>query len=220
MVPGLTAASSKKRSRLFRFGFFAILLLVVAGVFIFRSAGRWLIVSDPLSPADAIVVLNGALPYRAMEAGELYRQGLAPEIWITRSREPFALYESLGVPLVTEDAYSADVVEHFGAPAASILILDPPIVNTADEVRDISAELQRRHLSRVIIVTSPQHTRRVRALWRRLAAHGLVAMVHPAPQDPFDASHWWRTTRDVFAVFREFLGLLNVWTGLHVLPAD
>jgi uncharacterized SAM-binding protein YcdF (DUF218 family) len=220
MVSGLSGVSTKERPRLLRFGILCILLLAVAGVFLFREVGRWLVVSDELSPADAIVILNGASPYRAIEAGELCRQGLAPEVWITRSREPFALYESLGVQYKPKDSYSAEIVEHFGAPHASILILEPPIVNTADEMRDISAELRRRHLSRVIIVTSPQHTRRVRALWRRLAAPGLVAMVHPAPCDPFDAPHWWHTTRDSFAVIRELFGLLNAWTGLHILPAE
>ncbi len=43
-------------------------------------------------------------------------------------------------------------------------------------------------------------------------------MVHAAHDDPFDADHWWRNTRDVFAVVRETLGLVNAWAGLPVPP--
>ena len=42
--------------------------------------------------------------------------------------------------------------------------------------------------------------------------------VHAAHDDPFDADHWWRNTRDVFSVVRETLGLVNAWAGLPVPP--
>jgi hypothetical protein len=67
-------------------------------------------------------------------------------------------------------------------------------------------------------VTSPQHTRRVKALWNRLADKNLTAIVRAAPDDPFDAEHWWRNTRDALFVVREVLGLMNVWAGLPVRP--
>jgi hypothetical protein len=58
----------------------------------------------------------------------------------------------------------------------------------------------------------------VRALWNKIAGGDLRLVVHIAPQDPFDADHWWRNTRDTFEVIREYLGLLNVWLGLPVRP--
>ncbi len=53
-----------------------VAVLVVAGFFlsgpVLRSVGRWLIVSEPLSPADAIVVLAGGTPGREREAAQLF----------------------------------------------------------------------------------------------------------------------------------------------------
>jgi hypothetical protein len=72
--------------------------------------------------------------------------------------------------------------------------------------------------SKVIIVTSPEHTRRVRALWRRLAGANQRAIVRASSEDPFDRDHWWRNTRDAYAVVRELLGLANAWAGLPVKP--
>ena len=47
-----------------------------------------LVVDDSLAQASAIVVLGGELPFRAMEAADLYTQSWAPEIWLTRARAP------------------------------------------------------------------------------------------------------------------------------------
>jgi hypothetical protein len=55
-------------------------------------------------------------------------------------------------------------------------------------------------------------------LWRHLAGEDLRAIVRAAPEDPFDADHWWRNTRDALSVVRELLGLMNVWAGLPVRP--
>jgi hypothetical protein len=92
------------------------------------------------------------------------------------------------------------------------------IANTQDEVEEIAREMRRDGMHTVINVTSPQHTRRVKALWRKLVGDDPRLIVRAAPGDPFDADHWWRNTQDVLAVVREFLGLLNVWSGLPVRP--
>ena len=105
-----------------------------------------------------------------------------------------------------------------GVPDTAIRILPDSVINTEQEVQEAAREMQRSGKSRIIIVTSPEHTRRVKALWRKLAGDQLSMMVHPAHDDPFDADHWWRNTRDVFSVVRETLGLVNAWAGLPVPP--
>ena len=81
-------------------------------------------------------------------------------------------------------------------------------------VRQMRAE----NKATAIIVTSPQHTRRIRALWNRLAGAQPQMVARAAWQDNFDAKHWWGNTRDTFAVVREIMGLLNVWLGFPVQP--
>ena len=103
-------------------------------------------------------------------------------------------------------------------PDADVRIFPQPIVNTEEEIEEICGQMRRDGKTSAMIVTSPQHTRRVRALWRKIAGSDLRLIVRGAPQDPFDANHWWRTTHDTFAVVREILGLLNVWVGLPVRP--
>ena len=126
--------------------------------------------------------------------------------------------ESEGIHYLGEEDYNQDVLEHEGVPDAEVHIYPQPIVNTEDEIREISAQMRRDGKTSAIVVTSPQHTRRVRALWKKLAGNDLRLIVHGAPEDPFDADHWWRDTHDTFAVVREYLGLLNAWLGLPVRP--
>jgi uncharacterized SAM-binding protein YcdF (DUF218 family) len=192
-------------------------VLALAG-WAFLGAGAFLVVSDPLRPARAVVVLAGQLPFRAMEAAALQRQGLAPEVWLTRnapSDQELAL-SGLGIELPGEHTYSRQVLQKLGVAASAIRVLEPLTVNTADEVRAVARELDAVGGTRVIVVTSKYHTRRVRMLWRRLVGGRLEAVVRHARQDPFEPGRWWRSTPDALAVTRECFGLLNAVAGFPI----
>lgn len=195
----------------------AILVFLAIGAFF--GVGRWLVVEDSLQPAQSIVVLSGRMPVRAMEAAKLYRGGYAPEIWLTRSEQPGAALKAMDITYVGEEFYNLRVLVHEGVPPEAIRVLSTPIVNTVDEVEAIGAEMRPEGNKPVIIVTSKTHTRRVRALWRKLAGSQGRAIVRGASGDSFDPAHWWRNTRDALDVAREILGLLNAWTGLLMRPA-
>lgn len=180
----------------------------------FFGVGRWLVVEDPIGKARAIAVLSGGMPVRALAAAKLYRQGYAPEVWLTRTSEPGTSLKAMGIPFEGEEVYSTRVLIHEGVPAEAIRVLETPIFNTADEMRVISKALQREKDHSVILVTSKPHTRRVRLLWRKLAAGDCRAIVRPASEDPFDPRHWWRSSSDALDVVREILGIMNAWAGL------
>jgi uncharacterized SAM-binding protein YcdF (DUF218 family) len=200
-------------------GFFAILAaLVVIGIVVFRNAGHWLVREDPLGKADVIVVLSGGLPFRAEGAASVFKSGYAPAVWVSRPDGPQEELAALGIHFVGEEEYNREILVNEGVPNSAIQIFPDAIANTQEEVEEISREMRRDGKHTVIFVTSPQHTRRVKALWRKLVGDDPRLIVRAAPDDPFDADHWWRNTKDVLAVVRESLGLLNVWSGLPVRP--
>ena len=199
--------------------FLAILaLLVVMGAEVFRNVGHWLVREDTLSKADVIVVLSGELPFRAEGAASVFKSGYAPAVWVSRPEGPQQELAALGIHFVGEEEYNREILVQQGVPGAAIRIFPDTIVNTQDEVEEISQDMRREGKHTVIIVTSPQHTRRVKALWRKLVGEDPRVIVRAAWGDRFDADHWWRTTADVLAVVRESMGLLNVWAGLPVKP--
>ena len=199
----------------------ALVLLILLGSFLALVAfaawrlGGWLVVSDPLKPARAVVVLNGSMPFRAMEAAKIYGQGWAPEVWVTRNAHPSgtAALTRLGIKVLEEDFYSVEVLEKMGVPPQSIRVLAEPARNTEEEERVVAKELQSVGGGRIIIVTSKPHTRRAKAIWRALVGDTPEVIVRGSTDEPYDASHWWLSTDDAAAVGHEFFGLLNVWSG-------
>jgi hypothetical protein len=212
-----TTPPKPRRTRRMLLGIAAILL--TAGTFLLY-VGRWLVVEDPLEKAQAIVVLSGRMPLRALEAAKLYRNGYAPKIWLTHSTEPGATLGAMGISYTGEDAYNLQVLTHEGVPADAIRVLEPPIVNTADELEAVSAALTQEKDKTVIIVTTKVHTRRVRILWHRIAKGRGQAIVRAASDDPFVPGRWWRTTGDALDVVREFLGVLNAAAGMPLRPSN
>lgn len=189
-------------------------LAILLSMVFLLNVGRWLVVEDPLAKAQAIVVLSGRLPTRALAAAQLYRDGFAPEVWLTHSAQPGESLAALDIPYDGEDVYNARVLSHEGVPIQAIHVLPDPIVNTADEMAVIADALPPDKTGVVIIVTTKAHTRRTRELWRRIAKDRGRAIIRAAPNDPFDPAHWWRTSGDALDVVRECLGLLNAWAGL------
>ena len=200
---------------------FAIVLLIACAVIavLFLNVGRWLVVEDPLEKANAIAVLSGRMPMRALEAARLYQAGWAQQIWLTHPNEPTASLAALDIDEPGEDALNTRVLQHGGVSPADIHTLAPAIGNTIDEVHAIAAEAEKEKAAVVIIVTTKAHTRRVHALWRKYANSSTRIVVRTPVDDAFDPVHWWRSTTDVLDVVRETLGMINVWIGMPLRPS-
>src|SRR5260370_6821289 len=124
-----------------------------------------------------------------MEAANLYREGYAPEIWLTHSTEPGKTLEKMSIPFAGEDYYNKFVLIHEGVPAEAIHVLDRPIVNTADEIRAAAAALKPGKDAAVILVTTKAHTRRVRLLWPSLPPRHPPAIAPPPSPAPSPPRH-------------------------------
>ncbi len=183
-----------------------------------KAAGTWLVVADPLQSARSVVVFGGQVPFRAMEAAAVYKQGWTGEVWLTRGRiqEDDLALAKLGIDRTAEHEYSRQVLERLGVPSDAIRVLPERTVNTADEVRAVARELKATGGGRVILVTSKYHARRVKVIWHALVGSRPEAIVRYTPDDPFEPRRWWRSTTDAMAVSREWFGLLNAWTGFPV----
>ena len=112
-----------------------IACVFVLALVIFLGVGRWLIVEDPLDKAQAIVVLSGGMPIRALEAARLYNAGLGPQIWLTRGVEPGLPNPSKPTIVVHREGDHAVIDYRFKKPTGS---QPPPVgivvsVDTADD---------------------------------------------------------------------------------------
>lgn len=181
--------------------------------------GHWLVKEDSLQKADAIAVLSGNFPARALEAASLYRDGYAGEIWLTHPGSQSGTLTQIGIHYPSEADSNYQVLRRQGVPANAIHVLDSPIINTSDELDVISSALQQKNNASVIVVTNKAHTRRVHELWDRFDFARGKAIIHGIASDDFQPSSWWTRTGDTHQVIHELLGMINVWAGLPIRSA-
>jgi uncharacterized SAM-binding protein YcdF (DUF218 family) len=208
----------KKRNWLIFGGVLAV--LAIAGVAIFFSIGKWLVVEDPLAHADVIVILSGNLPDRAEEAARIYHAGYADRVWVSQPISPAEELKKMKIFYLGEDFYNEKILLAQGVPADAIRVLEIPSANTEEETREISDTMRRDDFHTAIIVTSKPHTRRVRTIWRKRAGSDLHSIVRYSDADTYDGAHWWRHTHDALDIVRETLGLANAWAGFPVRPSQ
>jgi len=183
------------------------------------SIGTWLRVEDRLDHADAIVVLAGGTPWREAAAADLLKGGWAPRIIISRPyvRSDLAEMLKLGIRQLDLQEEARDALLKYGVPPDRIISIPDPARTTEPELKLVHEAARQLGYRRLILVTSPEHTRRVKAIWSREAPRGPEGIVVPAHED-FPFGEWWRQRRAAESVLHEYLGLLAVELGVsHLL---
>ena len=185
-----------------------VLATVVAGGWLLRepvslgAADLW-IVSDPVSRADAIVVLGGGLATRPFVAAELWRRGLADKILISQAPEERAV--SMGaMPSHTE--LNREILLKLGVPAGVIETFGTANKNTREEAVALREWAERNAASVFIIPTEIFPARRVRWIFRREFSGTTVSIEVPSIEPPdYTRRDWWKTEHGVVAFQNEVL---------------
>lgn len=178
-----------------------VVVLALAALVAAVTAPRWLpsfasflIVNSPLRHADAIVVLSGTLAERPMEAADLYHEGYAPVVVLTRNEPEQAVFDLArrGIKVPLNDEIETDVLVKLGVPRPAIIDLPGFVDNTRVEGRRLAELVRARHWRTIIVVTSKYHTRRAgREIRRTLAPYGVTVLTRGSRYDPFDPANWW-----------------------------
>lgn len=190
-------------------------LLAMAGVAVaIRKAGPVLVVADPLpARADAIVMLAGSLADRALETSRLYATGVAPRIVLTRerARPEVAELAARGVRLPDSASVAAETLVRLGVPPGAVVTLPPETDSTVAEARVVAAWACNGAARSLVVVTSPSHARRARAIFRRALGDAVDVSMQPARAAEFPAATWWRERWAAKAVALEWQKLTTWW---------
>ena len=196
----------------------ALALALVLGTAAFVPfAGRFLIRDDPPEPVDAIFVLAGARVDRWLESVELYREQRAPHVVLSPGpmRKPERDLRARGIRLPTEADIARDAMLQLGVPADAIAILPAEVDNTAHEAEAFRRLVEQRRWQRVMIVTSPYHTRRARLAFRReFKGSPVRVLIRASRFDDADPAHWWRHRADIRMVSSELQKLVMYALGV------
>ena len=168
--------------------------------------GKALIRQDPLAPADLIVVLSGSVPDRPRYGAELFHEGLAPRILCASSLVPqFLIY--LEKPM-THAELSAAALRDANVPDEAIIVRNRS-TSTYGELKLVRDMMREKGWTRVILVSSPTHLRRIRLTWDHLTEErGPEAILRATPYSDFNPDAWWRNERDLISVQNEYVKIL------------
>ena len=195
-------------------------ILVVVEIVLARGLGAWLVAVDPLVTSDAIFVLDGKSPHRDLEAAALYRDGWAPRVVVTRPRSDLAEDVRREFGLETEQEQVVRTLRRAGVPESAIVRLDRVVENTEGELTADFDYAKAQGFRRVILVSSPYHTRRIRVIWRRHFEREVAAIVRATRYEHVDPARWWRSRRSLEDVAHETAGIANFLLGAPLPTFD
>ncbi|MBV9866464.1 MAG: YdcF family protein [Abitibacteriaceae bacterium] len=157
------------------------LAIVVGSTPVAMPLARGLVRNDRLQPADAVYVLgsgllsDGKLPdnfqMRVFHAYEILEQGYAPRLLIPRLFGP----APSAVPEIRRQMKLlrlTQTLEEIG-----------PVASTFEEATLIEKIMRQHHWQRIILVSSPTHMRRVRAVFEKA---GVPLLCSPCTEGSFD----------------------------------
>jgi uncharacterized SAM-binding protein YcdF (DUF218 family) len=170
-------------------------LLFLTWCLIGSLLANFLIVEKPLTRADAIIVLSGSAAYRerTRKAAQLYKQGVAPKIYITDDGQFAGWSEAEQRNPPFYELEKRELISN-GVDPDAITVMPGIVAGTDDEARAIADEVHNQPIHSLLIVTSAYHTRR--ALWtfeKALAGQRVeIGIVSPLPgQQTPTAYVWW-----------------------------
>jgi uncharacterized SAM-binding protein YcdF (DUF218 family) len=208
IVPPLPCMRSAARLRPLALRTLQIAVISTAvGLFLFLPfAGRFLHAEDPLQRADLIIVLAGTRVERWLEAVDLYKEGWAPRIAVSPGPvDPVETeLHARGVRYPREGELARDAIIASGVPPDVVTLLPNGVDNTAAEAAALFRASAGAPIRRVIVVTSPYHTRRAGFAFRRAFANTSVHVVMRASRySDADPARWWTRRADVRFIMSE-----------------
>src|SRR5271154_1920618 len=185
------------------------LLLIAAVVFyilrvpILTAMGSNLVLDEPPVKADAVVVLGGdEFGMRTLKAAQLVEAGYAPYVLLSGPPILLAHESELMLDFALKQGYSSSLFQQYQHSASS----------TREEETLLAAELQRRGVHRILLVTSPYHSRRATHLFHQIAPWLTVQTVD-APDRYFTPGSWWKTRRGRKTFVLEWMKTVATWLG-------
>ena len=206
-------ASNMPRQRRFvgRLGV-AIFLLVAVGVGIWlqrasllRGVAELWIISDQVTPADAVAVLGGDLDTRPFVAADLYKRGLVPRVLVSQVKEGRA--STLGL-IPGHSELNRMVLLKLGVPDAAIAMFGEANGSTKDEAVALRDWADGHDISRIIVPTECFSARRVRWIFDREFAGTSVRLEIPTFGADYTCTEWWKSEAGMIAFQNEVMKYL------------
>lgn len=206
--PGATASWRKIINFLM---IITVLVLMSAGP-IMRGMGHYLVLEDDLEKSSLIVVLGGSPAIRSAEAADLYVDGAASRVFVSRGFLDRAdLVKDIDVSQAGEWGLAEKILTARGVPKEAIIIDGEFVVSTLAEAKRVRGFLSSQELKSIILVTSKSNSRRAASIFRKILGPGVLVISRPSRYDRFDPDDWWNHRGMAKQVVLEYQKIVFSW---------
>jgi hypothetical protein len=173
-------------------------------VALLRGAADLWVVSDPITPADAVVVLGGGADMRPFVAADLYARGVVHKILLSRQADETS--DSIGA-IQSPTELNLKVLRKLGVPDDAIELFGNENKNTRDEAVAIKRWTEQHATSALIIPVEVFFARRVRWIFQRELLGTAVRIEVPSFDPPrgYSQAEWWKTEEGVITFQNEII---------------
>jgi LmbE family N-acetylglucosaminyl deacetylase len=177
----------------------AVLVLAISALIalrkpILRAAGRALVVDDAIGPADIIVVASGAEGAGMLEAADLVHGRVATRVAVFADPPGHVDREFIRRGIPYEDVAARSIRQ---LRALGVEFTEPiprAVAGSEDEGRILPEWCDQHRFRSVVVVSTADHTRRLRRVLRRsMRGHETRVTVRASRYSKFDPDRWWET---------------------------
>jgi hypothetical protein len=160
-----------------------------------RAAGWTLVASDPVVPADAIVLAVDTDGAGVLEAADLVHSGVGSRVAVFADTPDTAVeQEFIRRGLLYEGAGARSVRELQALGINSVELIPGYVTGSEDEGPALASWCKQNRFRAVVLVTTSDHSRRVRrTIHRAIKGDNTVVVVRAARYSMFDPDHWWQS---------------------------
>lgn len=176
--------------------------LILFGERALRQIGDFLIIQDPLKPADVIHVIAGE-DFRTDYAFQLYKEGYGKVVFFTGGW--------CDIHLQDHGVRARERARLQGVPWDSIASDDSAVMSTYMEAERLKKWIESRPtpVRSIIVVSDPFHMRRARWTYQKIFGNTVKIEMAPVPfkLTPYQGT-WWKDTESKKYVEQEYLKLV------------
>jgi hypothetical protein len=157
----------------------------------FRAIGHALVIDEPLTRSDTLLVPTWTSSAGALEAADLIQQGMASNVavWFDTQTEATKELRRRGIPY---EIPIVAVLKSLNVPGLNVVTTDGN--GTTFETQVLPLWCAQNHFRSVIIVSTPEHSRRLRRLLNRsMRASPTKTIVRVTRYSDFDPDRWWKS---------------------------
>lgn len=183
---------------------------------VLRAAGWALVATEPIVPADIIVISADSNGAGALEASDLVQAGIATRVAVFSDPPSGQDFEFIRRGLPYEDGAARQTRQLKGLGVKDVVEI--PRANAGTEIQGqvLRSWCDEHQLRSVVFVASKDDSRRTRrALDRVMKGHPTRITVQAARYSSFDPDRWWKTRSGIRT---EIVGLENLALDIILHP--